>query len=239
MSQDGNFFDKVAAAPGQMETELLGPPYSYFKNIKTPTQLGMSGKGNLGALATDIDGLINYTRLLVSGGGEATTTGKPLGNQFFLKTGGTCKDKDTGRQADRFMYINNVPDGSIPFISSGMGVQFTTFEGIIPGILSDISQLNPLSLLKGFMEGSEPDCSNVTLPVTNQDATTTEMHHVPDSEISSIQPCIFPGKKNPVTGESCREAFTDGGKESNERWLYYLLLAVVIALITDRLRRQN
>lgn len=240
MSQEGNFFDKVAAAPGEMETELLGPPYNYFKNIKTPTELGMSGKGDLGSLATDIDGLMSYTQLLVSGGGNATTTGKPLGNQFFLKTGGTCKDKDTGRQADRFMYINNVPDGSIPFISSGMGVQFTTFEGIIPGILSDIDKLNPLNLLKGFMEGSEPDCRNVSLPVTGQDGiTNNEMRHVPDSEIASIQPCLFPSKTNPVTGESCREAFVNKYDQVQEKYLIYAVITVLLVLFVSRVRGQN
>ena len=233
----GNFFDKIAAAPGKMEAELLGPPYSYFKEIKTPGEMGMSGSGSLSALAKDISGLVSYTELLVTGGGNANMTGKPLGNQFFLKTGGTCKDKDTGRQADRFMYVNNIPDGSIPFISSGMGVQFTTFEGIIPGILSDLNQLNPLGILKGFMEGSNPPCQNVTLPVTGQDGiTSTEIRHVPISEIEGIQPCVFPGKHNPVTGAPCREALSYTSSKGVTA-IHTMLLIAFIALLVHGLRR--
>ena len=233
----GNFFERIAASPKKMEEELLGPPYSYFKNIKTPSEMGMSGKGSLSALAKDISGLVSYTELLVTGGGDASATGRPLGNQFFLKTGGTCKDVDTGRQADRFMYINNIPDGSVPFISSGMGVQFTTFEGIIPGILGDLNQLNPLGILKGFMEGTNPECQNVTLPVTGQSgATTNEMRHVPVSEIESLQPCLFPGKKNPITGDPCREAFSR--KANKHTALYVALILALIAMAATRYLRK-
>jgi len=236
MSSDkpvGSFFERMAASPKKMEEELLGPPYSYFKNIKTPSEMGMSGKGNLSSLAKNISGLVSYTELLVTGGGDASSKGRPLGNQFFLKTGGTCKDVDTGRQADRFMYVNNIPDGSVPFMSSGMDVQFTTFEGIIPGILGDLSQLNPMGILKGFMEGSNPKCQNVTLPVTGQDGiTSTEMRHVPVSEIESIQPCIFPSKKNPVTGSPCREAF--GHKSNKHTILYISLVLALIAMAASR-----
>jgi hypothetical protein len=241
MTQGSSFFQQIAAEPGKMEAELLGPPYSYFKEIKTPSELGMSGHGSLGALATNVGGLTSYTELLVTGGGDATATGKPLGNQFFLKTGGTCKDKSTSRQADRFMYVNNVPDGSIPFITSGMGVQFTTFEGIIPGILSDLSQLNPLSILKGFMEGSTPDCQDVSLPVTGQDGISRlETRHVPTSELAGMQPCIFPGKKNPATGEPCREAFTNKqtkGITASASVGISMSLALVLLLLIIKLAR--
>ena len=94
--------------------------------------------------------------------------------------------------------------GSVPFVSSGMGVQFTTFEGIIPGILGDLNQLNPLGILKGFMEGNNPKCQNVTLPVTGQDGVTTnEMRHVPVSEIESK---VFP-ENSVLFEESQRNPF--------------------------------
>ena len=54
--------------------------------------------------------------MLVTGKGRASKTGKPLGNKFFLKTGGQCNPIDKkGNTVDRYLYINNVPDGSIPF----------------------------------------------------------------------------------------------------------------------------
>ena len=56
-----NFFKEVAKDAKKVEEALLGPDYKYWENIKTPQEIGMSDDGNLGALATDIGGLINYS----------------------------------------------------------------------------------------------------------------------------------------------------------------------------------
>lgn len=241
------FFQEIADAPGAMERKLLGPPYDYFKEIKTPKELGMSGKGTLGQLATNVGGLMDYVELLVTGSGNASTTGKPLGNRLFMKTGGTCTDTTTKRQADRYMYVNNVPDGSIPFISGAMGVQFTSFEGLIPGILGDIGQLNPLAMMRGFMEGSEPACVDVGLPVVGQNGVqTTERRHVPVAELENISPCLFHGGVNPATKARCREAFgtlrtTGGGQVRGLMRLLGLLsvLGLLGLLVTTKRQRRR
>ena len=85
-----NFFKEVAQDAKKVEKALLGPDYKYFDYIKTPQEIGMSDEGNLGALADDIGGLINYVELLVTGKTKASATGGPLGDKFFLKTGATC-----------------------------------------------------------------------------------------------------------------------------------------------------
>ena len=92
--------------------------------------MGMSDDGNFGALANDIGGLINYVEVLVSGKG-GSTTGGPLGDKFFLKTGGKCTDVASKKLVDRYIYIDNIPDGSIPIVSSGMGIKFNEFRGLI------------------------------------------------------------------------------------------------------------
>ena len=46
-------------------------------------------------------------------GGGASKVNGPMGNKFFLKTGAKCKDTQSGKKVDRFMYVNNVPDGQI------------------------------------------------------------------------------------------------------------------------------
>ena len=78
-----NFFEDVSKVATQVEEQLLGPNYKYYAKIKSPSELGMSSKGSFGALADNIAGLINYTELMVSGGGRASKTGEPLGPQFF------------------------------------------------------------------------------------------------------------------------------------------------------------
>jgi len=40
--------------------------------------MGMSSRGSLSAIASDVGGLINYVELLVTGKGGASKTGKPL-----------------------------------------------------------------------------------------------------------------------------------------------------------------
>ena len=87
-----NFFEEVLDDAKNVEEKILGPDYEYWKQIKSPGQMGMSTKGTISTIAKDVGGLINYVELLVTGTGGASKTGKPLGDKFFLKTAATCKD---------------------------------------------------------------------------------------------------------------------------------------------------
>lgn len=205
-----NFFDEVLNDPKALEEKLLGPSYNYTNNIKMPSEMGMSGRGNLSTLSNDIKGLIAYIELLVEGTGDATKTHHPLGNKFFFKTNTSCKDIKTDNVVERYMYIDNVPDGSIPFISQAMGVQMSEFRGLIPGVLGNLNALNPLQLFQAFQMGGTPPCREITMEtidVNNVSGTAT--HFVADADISNIPACNFPGKKNPVSGAPCRQAMTN------------------------------
>jgi hypothetical protein len=184
--------------------------------------MGMSGAGNLTQLGKDIDGLINYVEILVSGGGKASATGKPLGNKFFLKTGGKCRDKQTNQDVDRYIYINNVPAGNIPFISSGIGVNFSEFKGLIPGTISNLNAFNPMEMFQAFLSGSKPDCQELkmeTIDIYNN--KSTESHFVTLVDIQNMDPCSFQNKTNPVTKSQCRETFTNLLNNDNQIDQYY------------------
>ena len=73
-------------------SSLLGPSYDYWKSIKQPSEMGMSPGFSLSALANNVDGLLSYVEVLISGTGNASVTGRPLGNKFFLKTTGQCSE---------------------------------------------------------------------------------------------------------------------------------------------------
>ena len=90
--------------------------YPYSKYILPPESIGSSPAGN--ALENDVKAIIAYVQVLTSGNSRAQTIG-PLGNQYFLNTGGKCKDT-AGVKHDRYVYINNIPDGSMPFVSNSM-----------------------------------------------------------------------------------------------------------------------
>lgn len=202
-----SFFEEVLNDPKALEEKIFGPSYNYTNNIRMPSEMGMSSKGSLSVLAKDIEGIIAYVELLVSGTGKATKTGKPLGNKFFFKTNSTCKDIKSQNVVDRYMYIDNVPDGSIPFISQAMGVQMSEFKGLIPGALGNLNALNPLQLFQAFQMGGQPDCREITMETVDVNNVRGQAtNFVADADISNIPACNFPGKKNPVSGAPCREA---------------------------------
>jgi len=202
-----NFFDSALNDLKSLEKDVLGPDYPYHKYIKTPKELGMSSAGN--KIGTNIGSMVAYTEVLSTGRGAASATGKPLGDKFFMKTGAKCKDKKTGKQVSRSIYINNVPDGNIPFISSITGANFTDLEGLIPGTMSDMNNLNPLAIFQAFMIGNNPECRALSMETIDENnKKSKETAFVLTSDLKNMNACWFPNKKNPVTGEKCREAFS-------------------------------
>jgi hypothetical protein len=219
-----NFFEDVLDDVHGVEERILGPDYDYWKQIKSPSEMGMSTNGSISTIAKDVDGLINYVKILVAGGGSASRTKGPMGNKFFLKTAATCKDKVSGEVVDRYMYVNNVPDGSIPFISGAMGTNFTELEGLIPGTLGNVSALNPMLIFQAFMSGSQPECQEITLETIDvNNNKNTETRHVTTTDLKNMNPCNFKPKfnKNPISGQTCKEAFTtiNKGKIPNDLFI--------------------
>jgi hypothetical protein len=196
--------------------------YPYSQNIRSPSQLGMSPGATAQDLTNDISGLQSYISLLSNGTNTpASATGGPLGNKFFLKTEGTCSAN--GTNVDRYIYVNNVPNGNIPFISSGLGVNFTEFRGLIPGAIQDLNVLSPYGIMQSFLSGATPPCELITMEtvdVNNRRGTQTQ--YVTTSDIKRMDPCDFvvppmPGKKtgvNPANPTSrCRQAFQNMKQE--------------------------
>jgi len=213
-----NIFQDVLNDATAVEQNLLGPTYPYYKNIKTPSQLGMSDNGSIQQMAQDVNGLIQYVEVLVTGNSQASATGGPLGNKFFLQTGAKCAAVDkNGQQVDRYIYIDNVPAGNIPFISSGLGVDFSEFKGLIPGAMSNLNVLNPFAIMSAFMSGSTPPCQELTMQTIDvNNNQSTETQYVTLSDIKNMDPCSFQNGQNPATGASCQETFQTGvGKDAS------------------------
>lgn len=206
-----NVFQEVLQNAQGVQEKLLGPTYPYYKNIKTPSEIGMSDKGTIKQMGKNIDGLINYVELLVTGKSKASSTGGPLGNKFFLKTGGKCVDNATNNQVDRYIYVNNVPQGNIPFISGGLGVNFSEFKGLIPGAMGNLNVLNPFAILQSFLSGATPPCQELTMQTIDvNNNKSSETHFVTTTDIKNIDSCSFSNKTNPVTGQKCKETFQTG-----------------------------
>jgi hypothetical protein len=176
--------------------------YPYHKYIKTPTELGSSSAGNLTALGRDIGAIKSYVDVLVSGDSRAHVGGiKALGNKYFMNTGATCDAPDGSKQA-RHIFVNNIPDGGIPFISNNGNM-----KGLVPGTLGSVSYINPLKLFTAFSQGTS--CQQITMETRDiKNATSTDSKYVLNDDISSYNACWFQNKTNPVTGERCKEGMT-------------------------------
>jgi hypothetical protein len=247
-NSSSNIFQAVLTDAVGVENDLLGPAYPYYKNINTPTSsnMNMSSDGTLSALGQDIEGLIAYVQLLVEGGGNASVPGGPLGNKYFLKTGAKCLDTETNEQVDRYIYIDNVPAGNIPFISSGLGVDFTNFEGLIPGAMSDLNVFNPYTILQSFLSGSTPKCQSLTMQtVSNSNVPGSETQYVTLTDIQNMDPCSFPNKSNPISGKGCTtvESFTNNKKiklpKDSMVQMYYASLAILGIFILYKLMEKS
>ena len=221
-----NFFQQASGDFSKFKKSVMGPDYKYYKFIKNPQEMGMSSKGNMDALSKDVAGLTNYTKLLISGTGPANKAGgRPLGNRFFLKTGGQCEDAKKVKQ-HRYIYIDNVPTGSIPFISSAMGDNFSSLRGLVPGTIDDVAAMSPLGLITGFMQGTTPKCSPVRLTEidSNNQITKPKTRYIANSDILQMDPCTFGGKL-PIpnsdgtytTRSGCVEDFVGSSKISNKK----------------------
>ena len=178
--------------------------YPYSSYIKSPDEMSAGPQGDYTTLNKDIKAMEAYIDVLVSGQSKAqnTPTQGPMGNKYFLDTGGTC-NTDDGDSVQRYAYINNVPDGNIPLLSGAMGTKFTQYEGLVPGILEDLGYIDPSVLFGAFSTG-ETNCREITMPVRdNQNVDATQSYYVADSDISTYDCSWFSDGTNPVTGQSC------------------------------------
>jgi hypothetical protein len=153
--------------------------------------------------------LTSYVEVLISGKSKASATGQPLGNKFFQNTKGQCVDTKSGQKKERYIYVNNVPAGNIPFISSGMGVNFSEFRGLIPGVISNANAFNPATLVNAFLTGTTPPCQEITMQtIDNNNKKSNETHFVSLIDIKGMDPCSFSNKTNPQTNQKCVNTFT-------------------------------
>ena len=184
--------------------------YPYSQNIRTPKSLYMGTSGSLPQLGRNLDGLVDYVEVLITGKG-ASSTGRPLGNKYFMKTGAKCTDVKTKKDVPRYLYINNVPEGGIPMMPSVMGIEMRSFRGLIPGAIGNMEALNPMALMSAFTTGSKPPCRALTMETIDiNNRRGRETQFVADADIKQINPCSWGSRgTNPITGDRCSEGFTD------------------------------
>lgn len=191
--------------------------YEYHKFIKTPQELGITLGSRLENVSNGVSGIMNYIKLLVDGNSVASTTGKPLGNRFFLPTSEKCKNKNTGRVVNRSLYFDNIPSGNLGLIKD-TGSGLTEFRGLLPGAVEDVMAIGKIDFFSVFTNTTVPDCLPVKLvTVDKNNKVGRDIGYVTISDIKEISPCNFSSRVNPVTENTCtRQGFTLKGTLQNE-----------------------
>jgi hypothetical protein len=149
----------------------LGEMLNYAGFIRPPTDpvMKFTEGGTRKELAHNINGITSYVDLLISGESKASKRvsedGKnlPIGGKYFMKTILKCKDVDSGSEVDRYVYMNNIPTGRLPFT---VGTE-TSYKGIVPGMMGNIEKMSPFEMIDEMFSSSVPKCKKVSLEVVS------------------------------------------------------------------------
>jgi hypothetical protein len=152
---------QIEENPTNITNDILGPSYSYSGNVPGPTSLGVGSSGSISQLTTNFNAAIDYVKVLITGD-------PPLGNQYYINTGGVCVAPD-GSTQPRSNYINNMSTGSDLVPSSLNELSFITSDlnGLLPGAVGDIEGLDPLYLFNSLTTSGTPSCECYKCPVTS------------------------------------------------------------------------
>ena len=197
--------------------------YNYSKYIKTPKQLNIKVGDSLSNVENGVAGIFSYVKLLIEGKSNASKTGKPLGNKYFLKTAESCINQNTSKKEKRSLYFDNVPTGNLG-IFKDTGEEFSEFRGLVPGAIEDVMAIGKIDFFAAFTETGIPKCLPVklkTIDINNKEGSDTQ--YVTISDVKEISPCNFIKEpndlnpKNPVTGAVCtRQGFTMQSDTTND-----------------------
>jgi hypothetical protein len=194
-----SLWSDLETGASNVDTDVMGPSYSYADNIEGPSQKGVGSSGTMSQVSRNTGAAIDYVKNLVSG--------PALGNQYFINTGGTCVAPDKSTQS-RYSYINNIASGA-DLLPQSMRNELSSltsdFNGLIPGMLEDVEGLNPVSLFTAIAADSTPTCECYTCPTSGGNQSRFMN--------TSLSPDYDPAICTQVDPSLCvqsSEGFTDG-----------------------------
>lgn len=156
--------------PNMIPTEMgfFGSPYNPANAMLTPNQIGVRVGNSMGDVVNAVKGVGFYTDQIGFG---APSTGltqgmplKPLGVNYFLKTGSTCSNG-----AEMWEYVKGIPDGNafgdkLKNVMSEMGLP--PLKGLAPGMIEDAKNaLDPAPLMGALFGTGYPQCVMADLQV--------------------------------------------------------------------------
>jgi len=161
---------RTSILPSMVPSELgfFGSPYSPADAMLTPNQIGVTVGDSMNDVANGVKGVGFYIDQIGFGAPSTGLTNgmplKPLGVNYFVKTGSQCSNGAT-----MWSYIKGIPEGNalgehVKQAMQEMGLP--PLKGLAPGMLEDVEAgLNPAPLMNALLGSGYPQCKQVTLPV--------------------------------------------------------------------------
>lgn len=161
---------------------FFGSPYSPADAMLTPGQIGVTVGNSMGDVVNAVKGVGFYADQIGFGAPSTGLTSgmplKPLGVNYFMKTGMTCSNG-----AEMWQYMQGITQGDalgkkLAKAMDEMGLP--PLKGLAPGMIEDAKNaLNPNPLMNAMFGSGYPQCKQVTLSVGDayrriQDADTGE-----------------------------------------------------------------
>lgn len=147
---------------------FFGSPYNPADAMLTPPQIGVQVGNSMSDVIQAVKGVGFYSDQIGFG---APSTGltrgmplKPLGVNYFIKTGIKCSNG-----ADMWQYMKGIPEGDalgekVKQTLNEMGLP--PLQGLAPGMIEDAENaLNPMPLVNSLFGSGYPQCKQVTLSV--------------------------------------------------------------------------
>ena len=162
--------ERTSIIPSMAPTGLgfMGSPYRPADAMMTPKDIGVEVGSSMGDVANAVKGVGFYVDQIGFGGPSSGLTNgmplKPLGVNYFIKTGTQCSNGAT-----MWTYIHGIPEGNalgdnVAQAMKDMGLP--ALKGLAPGMLEDVeSGLDPGPLMNSLLGSGYPQCKQVTLQV--------------------------------------------------------------------------
>jgi len=204
--------------------------YNYISKIKSPAQAGATTDGSLAALGKDTNVLMDYADVLWTGSSNNNnlTTGRSLGDAYFYETPQDCKIQGTNDKTKRYIYVSNVPKGTI-----------ANAKGILPGMIEDLGAFNPTHYFADLIP-TIPECISVSLEVIgDNEQPEIQSHYMALTDVSQLDPCDFPDKINPALpsdSNRCQNGFENYYhiKKNIAKYIYLSLFILIVVLLFMR-----
>jgi hypothetical protein len=147
---------------------MFGSPYKPADAMLTPPQIGVNVGSSMGDVVNAVKGVGFYVDQIGFGAPSTGLTNgmplRPLGVNYFIKTGVTCSNG-----ADMWNYMQGITEGNAlgPKIQSVMAqMGLPPLKGLAPGMIEDAEHaLDSKPLINAMFGSGYPQCKQVTLPV--------------------------------------------------------------------------